>query len=63
MHLPFAVDRFIAVLEDNYNHATTQAEKDQVVADACRLWAIWQPVSPASAAISQWINEHKKENR
>ena len=63
MHLPFAVARFIAVLDDNYNHATTQAEKDQVVADACRLWAIWQPIPPASASISQWINEHKKENR
>lgn len=63
MHLPFAVDRFIAVLEDNYNNAASDAERDQVVADACRLWAIWQPVPPASAAIAQWINEHKKENQ
>ena len=63
MHLPFAVNHIIATLEDNYNHATTDAGRDQVVADACRLWDIWRPVPLASAAISQWINGHKKENR
>lgn len=63
MLLPFAVDRFIATLEDNYNQATTDVGRDQVIADAYRLWDIWRPVPLASAAISRWINEHKKENR